>query len=299
MIDIAAETPAALRLAAQFFIDHAALKEALEGGASVPTGTTPAAPAAPFVSAGATAAAVVAPTVAAAAPTAPSAPAAPPPPPPPSNVLPFVPPTPTNAPAAATPGTSAAPSPSTAATASPGASGAPPATDEYDDHGVPYDARIHQKGKSKKKDGSWKLQKGIADAIVTAVMQELAPRIRKPTAPSAPPAPPADAPPAGFGTTPLPVGASAAPVSLPPVPPIPGQAPVAPPPPQETVAPDADPFRALVSKISQARGTNKISAEEVAQCCAQAGAPNVQTLKAMPHLIPVVESFIDSILVTR
>jgi hypothetical protein len=311
MIDILAETPAALRLAAEFLTSHAALREMSE----VPTGTQPA----PFVPAAATPAAALAPTaVAAVAPTAPPAPAAP------SNVLPFVPPVPvapaamvpaappapgtSNAPSAVIPDTSASPTAppapiSNVATVSPGASAAPPAAEEYDDHGVPYDGRIHQKGKSKKKDGSWKLQKGIADAVVSAVMQELASRIRKVQAAPPAPAPPAPAPDAD---TPVSVGASA-PVTLPPVPPIP-QAPLAPPAPGqiaappapvETVAPALDPYRALIRKVTEARTAKRCTAEEVTQCAASAGVPSLQALNAMPHLIPTVEAHIDALLATR
>lgn len=289
MVDVNVETPEALELLIGFLAGHVALKRAMLTGAGLPATPTPPAPPAP----------VAAP----AAPVAPAAPAAP------SNVLPFTPPAPTmSAPAAAIPGTPAPASPSSAAPVSPGASVAPPApsapaVDEFDDHGVPYDGRIHQKGKSKKKDGSWKLQKGIAETLVSQVMQELAPRIRRapaaPTAPAAPPAP--DAPPAGFGTTPLPAGA-AAPVSLPPLPAVPGQAqaPVAPPaPPAETVAPEADPFRALVKKVTEARGAKRITAEEVTQCAAAAGVPGLQALNAMPHLIATVEANIDALLATR
>lgn len=295
MIDISVETPAALRLAAQFFIDHAALKEASE--AQLRDATPPAIPTG-----------------------APLPPVPPAPPAPSAVVLPFVqpaaspappaPPAPTNlAPPVTTPATSSAntASASSAAPVLPGASVAPPA-DEYDSAGVPWDARIHQKKKGQKKDKTWKLQKGIADALVSTVMQELAPRIRKaPVAPAAPPAP--DAPPAGFGHTPLPAGAPA-PVSLPPVPPLPpvagtpaAQTPVAPPPPPpasvETVTPQADPFRALVKKVTEARGQKRLTAEEVTQCCALAGVPGLQALNAMPHLIATVEANIDALLASR
>jgi hypothetical protein len=297
MIDILAETPAALRLAAEFLTSHAALREMSE----VPTGTQPAAPLAPVAPAAPSNVVPfvlppVAPAQGATAPVAPPAPT--------MNLTP--PPIPTSAPSVATPDMSASPTAppapiSNVATVSPGASAAPPAAEEYDDHGVPYDGRIHQKGKSKKKDGSWKLQKGIADAIVSAVMQELAPRIRKP--PAAPAAPPAPAPDAG---TPVSVGAPA-PVTLPPVPPVP-QAPLAPPAPGqvaappapvETVAPALDPYRTLIRKVTEARTAKRCTAEEVTACAASAGVPSLQALNAMPHLIATVEAHIDALLATR
>lgn len=302
MIDISTETPEGLELAAEFLRSHAALKRAIESATpSVPTGTQPA----PLVPA-----APVAPAAASLTPSTPNAPTAPTAP---GNVVPFVPPAPTNAPPAAIPGTSSADSanPSNPATASPGASAAPP-VDEYDSAGVPWDARIHQKGKGQKKDKTWKLQKGIADSLVSTVMQELAPRIRK--APAAPAAPAEPNPAAVFGHTPLPAGASA-PVSLPPVPPVPTAPQVPPvtggpqgvgspeappaPPGAETVAPPADPFRAIVAKITKARGEKRLTAEEVTQCCASAGVPTLQSLNAMPHLIATVEANIDALLATR
>lgn len=56
---------------------------------------------------------------------------------------------------------------------------------EYDSAGLPWDARIHQKKKSQKKDGTWKLQKGLDNAIVMAIMPELiARKISAPASPS-------------------------------------------------------------------------------------------------------------------
>lgn len=314
MIDIAAESAASLRLAAQLLLDHAAI---LDGGvpaqnASVPAGTIPIAPLVP------------------------------PSPPAPSNVLPFPPPPPPVAPAVVNPALSmgngstvpiappvpiATPNAATSAPvvpAPPAPTTAPntasPATTttgviERDKAGMPWDARIHQKLKSKKKDGTWKLQKGIDPAIVTGVMQDLQAR--------------------GL-LTPAPVGA-VAPVALPPVPPPPGiangaapgqetaqaqayQAGQLPPPApgQETSSvtlppvpvptapvlgvPDApnagmvqglDPFRALVQKFTNARVQGKLTQDQVNGIITQAGAPSLQALKAMAHLIPVADAMLD------
>jgi hypothetical protein len=188
---------------------------------------------------------------------------------------------------------------------------APPAADEFDRSGVPFDVRIHQKSRNQKKDGTWKLQKGIDDSVVAAVMQELAPRMLKAPA-VAPPAPSA---------TPAPVGASA-PVPLPPPPiPSPPGASIAPPvppypgTPQENLSPPStaipqapgdqgkalDPFRTLVAKITAARAEKppRITAEEVNSIVASAGAPSLQLLNNMPHLLPVVDANIDALLATR
>lgn len=362
MIDILAETPAALRLAAKFLMDHAALRDAMDPDAgivppNVPTGTKPSeAPPAPLATPATSSIATVAnmpipPPPVVTAPVVPNAglvapladntmasmpygvPSVPPPPFVPSAVATtatFPPiPAPTSgvsdAALATAPAVPAAPSTAAVNPAVPGA-------DDYDSSGVPFDARIHQKTRGKKKDGTWKLQKGIDEAVVARVMQELATRIRHPGSTANIPAPPSSpevlsALPSNvlFGQTPLPAGASPAPVSLPgsvPVPPVPtGIASPAPlPPPVGTPAnsipvpvppPPAvgsiptpppgpvDPFRALVTKITALRKENKITPEEVTQCVTQSGAPSLQLLQSMAHLIGNVEAAIDAIVALR
>lgn len=279
MIDISTETPATLRLAAQFLLDHAALREAIESGAGMPPSPAQAAsvPAAP-------------PVPPHAAPPSPVLHADFPPPPP----LPFAPPPP--APAVAP----ALPLATMNGTDTSNSSG----IEEFDASGVPFDIRIHQKSHAKKKDGTWKIRKGLDPAIIEGVMRELAPRVRIGSQPT---------------ITPAPAGASA-PVSLPPIPPPPGPAFVPPPPPppaggeggthglppppatagtsSETQAPP-DPFRTLVLKITKARAANRLTPEEVIQCVTGAGAPSLQLLNNMPHLIPSVDAAIDSILAVR
>lgn len=317
MIDILAETPAALRLAAKFLTDHANLRDMSEDAtptpASVPTGTfadqngqmvyapAPEAPPAPL--------ATSAPSSIA---TAANVPVPPPPAP--------------NAATSQVSATSVAPVAATASTTPTIAAAGTAVTDLYDSSGVPWDARIHQKGKSTKKDGTWKLQKGIAESLVAQVMQELSTRIRHPGTPANVPAPPSSpevpsaAPSGVFGQTPLPAGASSAPVSLPgnvPMPPPPPVVPVAnagvapaapamPVPPQPPVGnvpappPEGlDPFRALVNKIAVARRENKITQEEVTQCVTSTGVASLQLLNAMPHKVAEVEANIDAILVMR
>lgn len=323
MIDIAQETPEGLRLAAKFLSDHAALREAMERSdqplalntAPVPAGTS----------------------------------LPPVPPPPSSNVIPLVPPAPGGATPiapAAPPAPSALPVVSTLsvvvspATTTPGAL----KTDAYDDTGMPHDLRIHQKGMSKKKDGSWKVQKGLDPALVIAVTQELqvAGRMRAPTNTSAQQPNPATL----FGQTPLPAGASA-PVALPPgpqnaqippppppfqnqgaqggqesnqtqgyqgtqvVPPPPpvslpgGSAVPVPPPPgvgvpnagQSNVVPIVSEFRALMDKLTKARTAGKLSADQINSAVQQAGAPSLQMLSSMSHLVPTVDALIDALLI--
>lgn len=326
MIDTLQETPAALRLAAKFFSDHAALREAMEREANVPAGTPP-------------------------APQAPDMSPPPPPPPPPNNVVPLVPPPPPPAPSNVVPLTTPLAPPAPLATATTTLPTLTP--DEHDSAGMPWDARIHQKTKSKKKDGTWKLQKGINQALVITVTQELSAQGRMGVIPLPPTAPSVEQPnPMSlFGRTPLPVGASA-PVPLPPPPPgasfgqqgqsltyadvaqrIQTQADpyltkiaqdieaaqaqgtqVPPPPPSVSlhgaavpvppapnvgvsdapVLPVVSAFRALVSKITEARLAGKISPDQVNGAVAQAGAPSLQMLSSMSHLVPVVDAHIDA-----
>ena len=46
---------------------------------------------------------------------------------------------------------------------------------EYDTAGVPWDARVHQSGRGKKQDGTWKLKKGLDPAFAAAVLAEITP----------------------------------------------------------------------------------------------------------------------------
>lgn len=329
MIDLATENTPGLRLAAQFLWDHASLRELMEAGVTpnldsfrtalnvgnVPTGTQ-----FPFAPAAVTPAGAVAPTVVAAAgQNAPSAPPAPPfdprdsafrghtdaTPPAPSNVVPFVPPAPAMNP------TTVAPT---------GASNAgTPVSLELDASGMPWDARIHQKAKGKKKgDGTWKLIKGIDPTIVAAVTQELHARmvnsppaeVAAPSFPGALPVPPAAAD--VHRTTADPAGTAHA-VPVPP-PPAVGGVPVPPPPvsvqPASAVPVPPAPvlgvpnapvvqtmtLRDLVSKITALRTSGRLTAEQVDGAVRAAGAPNLQTLGAMAHLVPEVDMQIDLIL---
>lgn len=329
-IDINNETPQALRLAAQFLIDHAALREAMEGaGQEMPTARPPAPPAPP-ASPVDHATAVVPPT--------------PPPPPPVSHA--HVPPAPAASPAAELmrviasntefpflPAPPAAPpaatGPASASSAAPDAANAPPAPNtppagtalsaeqlalvgQVDKSGVPYDARIHQRKGNKKKDGTWKLQKGIDPAIVAAVMQELSGRIQR--APSTPAPVGASAPVSLQGGATESAPQAPAPGAVPPPPPpavydpnaaaVPPAPPAAPPVQAPISTPGAqgqgvDPYRSLVTKIVKARELNRITADEVTQCVAAQGVPSLQALNAAPHLIAAVEAAIDAILATR
>jgi hypothetical protein len=164
---------------------------------------------------------------------------------------------------------------------------------DFDKSGMPWDARIHQKSKNKKKDGNWKLIKGIDPAIVQAVTTEIA--ATKAAAPAS-------------GTVLLPATQtqqSAGSVSVPPPPPIAAPANVPAPPvasavPVPPVAAAGSVgginFRELIDKITAATKAGTITPQKVNEACLAAGAPSLMQLNSMPNLIPEVNSRIDAML---
>lgn len=216
----------------------------------------------------------------------------PPPPPPPttdgdyddetgephSNVVNFplpgtVPPPPASNSNAAT----AAPLPSHNATS---AAAAPAvASAEYDSAGMPWDARIHQKAKGKKKDNTWKLIKGIDPAIVQTVTAELAARKGASAPVSLPlPVPPVANVPAPPGV-PAPPATSGAPV---PVPPVPAAGVVG-----------VSAYRALIDKITDLTRSNKITPAKVSEICQVHGAPSLMALNTMQGKPSAYDSSIE------
>lgn len=278
MIDFDNETAAGLRFAAKMLLDVASWRDKASPGATpipgVPTKPAPEVPAAPAAE--------------------PKAADAPPPPPPPAldaetrSAAPLVPPPP--------PADSQATGPSTQSSAPP--SPEPNVTAMFDKAGMPWDARIHQKGRSQKKDGTWKLQKGIAPELVQSVTAELAAK-RLPLSVQSPLLPSTAQPPA----------TSAASSALPPPPPDFGTGSpasnAAPPPPPPPAASDAPPppndgsvsqFRELLDKITAGTKAGKLNPIKVAEIVQSHGAPNIMALKSMPNLIPDVSSSIDAAL---
>ena len=203
-------------------------------------------------------------------------PPTPPPPPPPSLAsVTAAAPAPASVPAA----TDAPPPPPLElqqSAAPPAPADAPPApvAYQYDSAGMPWDTRIHQKGKSKKKDGTWKVQKNIPASVVQEVTQELALKRLQRVAPSttampdAPPAPPA----AGGATL---------------------TAPSAPGPFNVNTA-----FRDFMTKVIALTGAGKVTGQIVSQIAQQNGAPNLQSLQKTPELIPNIEAGIDLYVLT-
>lgn len=158
--------------------------------------------------------------------------------------------------------------------------------------GLPWDARIHQKTGNKKKDGTWKIIKGLDPTIVAAVTAELAASkgasapvdllagMPAPNTGAAVPVPP-------LSNVPSPPGV--------PVPPATSSVPV---PPVATVGIVSPPnaFRELVDKLTVATKSAQITPAKVNEICQGAGAPNLMELNKMQHLIPEVNSRVDAFL---
>lgn len=158
---------------------------------------------------------------------------------------------------------------------------------EVDSAGMPYDARIHQKGKGKKKDLTWKLIKGIDPAIVVAVTAELAAR-KGAVAPVSLPQ--------GQNSVPLPPQSNATAATGVPAPPVAPTVPVPPAPAVGAVPSAPAPFRDLVDKLTAATKANLITPAKVNEICQEVGAPNLMQLNTMPALIPEVNSRVDAFL---
>jgi hypothetical protein len=166
---------------------------------------------------------------------------------------------------------------------------------EVDAAGLPWDERIHQKGKSKKKDLTWKLKKGIDPTIVQAVTAELAARRAASPAPTA-------------GSLPL-VSTSTGSNTVP-VPPVPngaaaggvpasnGVGPSVPVPPAPAVgsvgASDTTPYRKLIDKITDLTKAGKLTPAKVSEICTSHGSPSLMALKQFEALIPAVDKDIDA-----
>lgn len=124
--------------------------------------------------------------------------------------------------------------------------------------------------------------------------------------PAGVPVPPVPAPGNVFGKSPLPPGVVAAPlpgapVTLPAVPPVPVPPAHAVGMPDATNAPvvqslEVTEYRAFVAKAMQARNDGRLSADAVSAVVQQAGAPSIQLLGNMTHLLPRANFILDATL---
>jgi hypothetical protein len=151
------------------------------------------------------------------------------------------------------------------------------AAPDYDSKGIPWDSRIHSGAKTKNNDGGWKKKKGVQESYVTQIENELRalPRQDAGTTTAAPPPPP-------------PTGAVA--------PPPPPATTVAPPPPPAAAAtpPAANPFVALLQKVSGGIAARKFTQADVASDCATLGVASLPLMAQRPDLIPSLDALIDA-----
>jgi hypothetical protein len=166
---------------------------------------------------------------------------------------------------------------------------------EVDAAGLPWDERIHQKGKSKKKDLTWKLKKGIDPTVVVAVTAELAARRAASPAPTAGSLPLTSTS-TGSNTVPVPPVPNGAVTSGVPAPNGVGSSvPVPPAPPVGSVgASDATPYRKLIDKITDLTKAGKLTPAKVSEICTSHGSPSLMALKQFEALIPAVDKDIDA-----
>jgi hypothetical protein len=169
--------------------------------------------------------------------------------------------------------------------AAPIATGTHVLTGQLDSARMPFDARIHSKIGSKKKDGTWKLTKGIDKDYARKIVMEIA---------GQQPAAPVPLPPTGENPVllpPIPPPPSAiAPV---PAPPVSIFVPVPPPPSDGTVAKSASEYRALIDQIGEFSLMGKLNATQVVQACHKHGVANLQEVAKNPQLISAIRTEIN------
>lgn len=172
-----------------------------------------------------------------------------------------------------------------------GTPASPAPTPEYDSAGVPWDARIHQSGKSKKTDGTWKIQKGIetkSPGLVAAVLAELVtvkstptPTVTVPPVTNTLPLPIAPGTPAGIPPTgaALPVANGGLPLPAAPA------ASALPAPPNPIAL-----FQAMMKKISDGLAVAQFTQPQVQAAHVGLGLPQLQLAITRPELIPQIEA---------
>lgn len=269
MIDLDTERPDGMRFAAEVLLRRAAMIDVAEGrtmkpGADVPPPPPPRAPIEKMF-----------PTVDDTGPVAGSETQpdfSPPPiiPPPPMATAPpalnAVPPPPALSPVPSGALNSAPPAPTSISTTS---------LSEIDSAGIPWDSRIHQTGRSQKKDGSWKIRKGLDEAVVSAVIKELHESgLIRHVGPSVLPAPARVAvPPPPLGNVPPPPPSNVVPLH--------GNVP---PPPSVDAAGEGNPspFRLLLDKVGEANKAQKLTPMRLLEIVQSHGVPTLQAMKSLP-----------------
>lgn len=183
-----------------------------------------------------------------------------------------------------------APTPANAAPIAAPLPPSPAGSVDLDSRGLPWDDRIHASTKTKIANGQWKAKRGVDEATVTAVEQELRARlaVAVPTPAPAPatvgeawPIPATDAA-AVFG------GGAVAPAPF--VPPAAPSLPAPPAAPSELAAPAT--FEQLMPRISTAVVGGTLPATALNAACVSVGLPSVVALQTSPQNIPAVWEYL-------
>lgn len=205
----------------------------------------------------------------------------------------------------------------------------PPATDERDSEGLPWDARIHSETRKKNADGTWRYRRNLDVTVKGTVYKELKerytaaqggaaqaamfqPAIGLPGAVPVPPAPPAlPVAPVAAVAVPVPpappAGTIPAPPVVPPAPtatvlPFPAATALPVPPanavgvpnaPNAPVVPAATSFRDLMLKVNQALAGGRLTQAQLAEACKAAGVDGVSALAAVPMMVPQVDQYLQ------
>lgn len=206
------------------------------------------------------------------------------------------------------------PAPVAVAPSAPVAASTPANGVELDKNGLPWDARIHGSTKTKNSDGTWRAKRGVDNALVLQVNNELWQLMGAPAAPltHAPATATTPAPQAGHATMPT---AGAAFSGVPAPAPDPYLAGIAPPPSHSapalgavsniTAAPSValpdgrQLFVALIGRASAALQANKLTQAEVAEICTRHGVPALPLLANRLDLVPTIAAEIDALIATR
>lgn len=180
----------------------------------------------------------------------------------------------------ATPNVPVPPAPTPANTAAPVAppTASPAHGVELDARGLPWDSRIHSRGKTKNAQGEWKKSRGIDPHLLARIEKELYALMAIPAQPS---------PPAASATVPLPPSANTG-IPTPPSPTV------------TTASPsNLPPFPALMMKVSAANTAGTLSQAEVVDVVKSAGLQSLPQLISRPDLIPAIEAQIDAIIASK
>ncbi len=146
----------------------------------------------------------------------------------------------------------------------------PAASVEVDARGLPWDARIHSREKTKISNGNWKNKRGVEPDMLAAIEAELSKIMAIPEPPPLAPAAPVTPPPA-IVPPPSAVTPTATPASL-----------------------SSGTFPALMQKLTSAIAAKTLTNDQALVIAKQHGFESLPGLISRPDLIPQVEAAIDA-----